>query len=80
MKTVCISEVGDGSYTVKLETEDPTGAETETAGEPYPTLEEALAAVPAMFGATEPAAPEMEGEAEFVAGFKQARGGEGQGY
>lgn len=82
MKTVCISEVGDGSYTVKLETEDPTGAETETAGEPYPTLEEALAAVPAMFGAspTNPATPEMEGEAEFVAGFKQARGGEGQGY
>jgi len=82
MKTVCISEVGDGSYTVNLESEAPMGAETETPGDPYPSLEDALAAVPALFGGTssEPANPPMEGEEDFVAGFKQARGGEGQGY
>lgn len=82
MKTVCISEVGDGSYTVKLESEAPMGAEAETPGDPYPSLEDALAAVPALFGGagSEPANPPMEGEEDFVAGFKQARGGEGQGY
>ena len=83
MKTVCISEVGDGSYTVKLETEDPMGGESETPEQPFASLDEAMAAVPAMFGgmaSDKPVAPPMDGEEEFVAGFKQARGGEGMGY
>lgn len=89
--TICVIQNDDQTYTVELEPAKEmmgeAGAENGAAdmaedkaegemGQNFQTLEEALAAVPAMFepGAQEPAAPMMDGEEEFSKGFKSVRG------
>lgn len=56
--------------------EDAAEGETEQV---FQSVDEVLEAARMELG-DQGAAPMMEGEQEFVAGFKQARGGEGMGY
>lgn len=82
---VSIEQTEDGMFSV--ETEQPMApmigaveAEQEM-GQSFQTLDEAIEAVRAAFGGGgEQAAPMIEGEQEFVDGFKQARGGDGMGF
>lgn len=58
--------------------EDAAEGESEQV---FQTVDEVLQAARMELDAqAEPSAPMMEGEQEFVSGFKQARGGEGMGY
>lgn len=83
---VSIEQTEDGMYSV--ETERPMAPEMgaveaeQEMGQTFQTLDEAIEAVRAAFGGDGQAAqkPMMEGEEEFVSGFKQARGGEGMGF
>ena len=83
MKTVCIQQLDDGSYSVYEEMPEAEGMEPEgleadegAAGQTVATLDEALAAAAALFdGAGGEEEAMMQGEAEFQAGFNQARGG-----
>ena len=92
MKSITITQLEDGTFTVEAENEmpemevapeSPEGSamdmqEDTQEGEAestYQTLEEALDAVAQMFGkSTTEQEPMMEGEADFLAGFKGARG------
>lgn len=95
MKTVCITQQDDGSFTVELENEMSEGsglasdaveapegtsqdmAEDKAEGETesvYASLDEALAAVAALFDGPAGEEPMMDGEDSFVQGFKGARG------
>lgn len=81
---VSIEQTEDGMYSV--ETEQPMAPEMgaveaeQEMGQTFQSLDEAIEAVRAAFGGGEQAKPMMEGEQDFVAGFKQARGGEGMGF
>lgn len=90
MKSVEITDNGDGTYSVETESEMPetsgdpmVGGEAEAeapegTGQTFQSLDEALAAASAFLGGSdagqEADAPMMEGEAEFVGGFKKSRG------
>ena len=87
MKSVEITQNDDGTYSVSSETEmpeaglDPMGggeAEDEAAegaGQTFDSLDAALAAAAAMFDAPgEGKAPMIDGEEDFVSGFKNANG------
>lgn len=84
MKTVCITQADDGTFSVYEEM--PEANEMESVGkeadegaqgEAFDSLDSALAAAAALFdGAPADQEPMMEGEAEFRAGFDSARGGQ----
>lgn len=95
MKKICIYALDDGTFSLEVEEggmeadgqempaspmdmrEDAAGGESEQV---FQTIDEVLdAARMALDAQAEPSAPMMEGEQEFVSGFKQARG-EGMGY
>jgi len=93
MKTVCITQLDDGSFSVGLEPmesegvempEGPEGSPAEMVadvqeGEPsqsYASIDEALDAARGMFD-TSDGAPMMDGENDFVGGFKNVRGKNG---
>lgn len=83
---VSIEQTEDGMYSV--ETEQPMAPDMgaveaeQEMGQTFETLDEAIEAVRAAFGggAAEQSQPMMDGEQEFVDGFKQARGGEEMGF
>lgn len=84
MKTVEITQNDDGSFTVNLDADEGMEAQmggeagmaeaNEPAGESFQTIDEALEAARAMFDSADSAAPMMDGEEEFVSGFKNANG------
>lgn len=84
---VSIEQLEDGTYSV---TTEPAAVGTGDVGalgaaegagmgaeQSFGSLDEAIEAVRAAFGGgdAQAASPMMDGEADFVAGFKQARGG-----
>lgn len=80
---VCIEQMEDGTYSVTMG--DQMGQEVgqgmgQDQGQTFQSLEEAIEAVRSTFGGEEQAKPMIEGEEDFVAGFKEARGGEGMGF
>ena len=76
---VCIEQMEDGTYSVTMG--DQMGQEMgQDQGQAFQGLEEAIEAVRSTFGGEEQAKPMIEGEEDFVAGFKEARGGEGMGF
>lgn len=93
MKTVCINQLDDGTFSVELEPaegmeapEMPEGAPGEMqadamAGEAqqvFASIDEALDAARGMFEeGGEGGKPLMDGEADFVAGFANMRGKNG---
>lgn len=81
MKSVEITQHDDGTYSVSSETEMPEGAPMgeaempEEAGQSFDSLDAALAAAAAMFDAPgEDKGPMIDGEEDFVSGFKNANG------
>lgn len=87
MKSVEITQNDDGTYSVSSEAEmpeagnDPLGGgeaedeDAEDAGQTFDSLDAALAAAAAMFDApAEGGAPMIDGEEDFVSGFKNANG------
>lgn len=87
MKSVEITQNDDGTYSVSSENEmpevgaDPLGGgetedeDSEGAGQTFDSLDAALAAAAAMFDApAEGKQPMIDGEEDFVAGFKNANG------
>lgn len=76
---VCIEQLEDGTYSVTMG--DQSSQEMgQGAGQTFQSLDEAIEAVRSTFDGGEQEKPMMDGEEEFVAGFKQARGGEGMGF
>lgn len=95
MKKICIYALDDGTFSLGVEEGDVEADGQEMPASPmdmredaaegeseqvFQTIDEVLdAARMALDAQAEPSAPMMEGEQEFVSGFKQARG-EGMGY
>jgi hypothetical protein len=81
---ICIELKEDGTYSVypKEEMDPMMGSEAPAAPKPtFDTLDEAFDEARSMLGGgeAEPAGAMMEGEEDFVAGFKKSRGMD-QGY
>lgn len=75
MNTVCITLNEDGTYSVYMEGED-MAAEGMPTPEPqtFESADEACQAAISMLGGGESQEPMIEGEDQFVQGFKGARG------
>lgn len=90
---VSIEATQDGQYLVEVEQDAPTMGQPgvmqeegamDASGEneqAFATLDEAIEAARAALGGEDGGQkPMIEGEDAFVAGYKRARGGEGQGF
>lgn len=93
---VCIEQTEDGMYSVEIEQEpmgalggmggdmESPDAETGEQAQTFASLDEAIEAARVAFGGEGgeggETKPMIEGEDAFVAGYKRARGGEGQGF